>query len=525
MLRLLIVDDEKMTRDILVNYIPWSSLGIDSVEEAEDGLCAFNMALQSKPDIVLSDVRMPRMNGIELATQLREHLPNCKFVFLSGYSDKEYLKSAIRLKAVSYVEKPINLDEIKEVMQATIHEYREEQREREENQALVRPKLCHELIVSRVNLPSVKEKVALLGLDFPEDSQYITAILRLNPEYQEMNEEHPEYKEKILELLDESLKKSIPPYISSIKGEEYIILLCRCDQLEDLSQLKDLLDDFVSQLKAAYFSQIKVMIGIGQRVTGLENINQSYRSAVVALQKQFYKGYGSVLFYTEDSGAPYEFDENALLEVGENVKAGKKNESILFIKRLSNDIRKYENTPPDLVKNYFFKIILVLSRIAEDRNIPFLNDECKFILDGVSRACTLEDLEKSVIELLSSIITYMETRLENGDIVSKITAYINEHYSNEDLSINTIAEALYLTPTYLCVLYKKETGKTINQYITEVRVNKAKEYLKEADIKLYDVAKRVGYGDGKYFTKVFEKAVGMRPKQYREIHCYDNKNI
>lgn len=120
MIKLLIVDDEKRTRGGLVKCIPWEAMGIDVIEEAEDGVIALEVASRLQPDIVLCDIRMPRMNGIEFATLLREKLEECKIIFISGYSDKEYLKSAIKLKAVSYLEKPINIGELKAVMQNTI---------------------------------------------------------------------------------------------------------------------------------------------------------------------------------------------------------------------------------------------------------------------------------------------------------------------------------------------------------------------------------------------------------------------
>ena len=112
----LIVDDEKMPREILHHYIPWEEYGVRSVYEAQDGESALELASEKKPDIIISDIKMPRRNGLSLAEEVRRILPDCQFIFLSGYSNKEYLKGAIRLKAASYVEKPIDLDEIRGVL-------------------------------------------------------------------------------------------------------------------------------------------------------------------------------------------------------------------------------------------------------------------------------------------------------------------------------------------------------------------------------------------------------------------------
>ena len=118
----LVVDDEKMPREILRNYVPWETLQVGRVEEAEDGAQALEMARLHRPDIVISDVKMPRMNGLELASAVREMYPDCQFIFLSGYTDKEYLKGAIKLRAASYVEKPIDLEELITVVREVTEE-------------------------------------------------------------------------------------------------------------------------------------------------------------------------------------------------------------------------------------------------------------------------------------------------------------------------------------------------------------------------------------------------------------------
>ena len=121
-MRLLIVDDEKITRNVLLNYIPWSEIGITKIEAAGDGREALEIAKSFKPHIVLSDIRMPKMNGLEFARNLKSEQENCRFIFLSAYSDREYLKEAIQLRAVSYVEKPIKPEEVKEAVKSAVND-------------------------------------------------------------------------------------------------------------------------------------------------------------------------------------------------------------------------------------------------------------------------------------------------------------------------------------------------------------------------------------------------------------------
>ncbi len=525
MLKLLVVDDEKMTRDILVNYIPWKELGINIIEEADDGISALSLASTLKPDIILSDVRMPKMNGIELAAKLKEILPFCKVVFLSAYCDKEYLKSAIELKAVNYIEKPLDIEKIKKVIKIAVEECIAEKKERVKNQTFSKEKLCLELLNNKIQIDYIKKNILSLSLDFPENGKYATIAVKVNIQDFNTPEEQLNHKEYTYELLESTLLKSDLKYVLSIKENHYIIVHINCSHIDWHTLLNAILKDFINNLKNKYTNKVRLMIGVGQETTGLSNINQSYQTAIICIQRQFYKGYNNIIFYTEDCKESYTFDDSLLNAINEEMKAKKKTESILLIKRIANDIRKHENTPPDFVRNIFLKIILSLSRIAEDRNIPLLDDEYKFILDNVSKALTLNEIESNVIDLIESIFSYIENTDGNGDIVSKISSYITQNYRDKDLTLKSIADALFLTPTYLCLIFKKEHGKTINQFITELRINKAREYLKETDMKLYDIARNVGYNDGKYFTKVFDKIVGMTPKEYREIHCHDSKTI
>lgn len=243
--------------------------------------------------------------------------------------------------------------------------------------------------------------------------------------------------------------------------------------------------------------------------------------AVLATQKLFFKGYNKCILYNKYKTDTFEFDENILTLLNEHLRAEEQIQSEMLIKRLFNDIRKNESTNIDYVKNIFYKIILVISVFAKDRNISLFEYDDKYILESVSKANTLDDIEEYVLNLIESIFSTLEKTNNNSDILSKITSYINENFSDENFSINSISQVLNLTPAYLCMVFKRDTYKTINQYITSLRIEKSKEYLITDDIKLYDVAKRVGYKDGKYFTKVFTKHVGISPKKYREIHYYD----
>ena len=190
MFSLLIVDDEKITRDSLKAYIPWNELGIGTVETAKSGQTALELIPRIIPDIVLTDVRMPKMDGIELATRLKDLLPECKIIFLSGYSDKEYLKSAIHLKAINYIEKPVDLDEITRVLKDTVALCQEETEKKaeikklksnlEESMPLISQEIASVLVKENADISRLMSKYDHPLINAPQDGYYTAACIQLN---------------------------------------------------------------------------------------------------------------------------------------------------------------------------------------------------------------------------------------------------------------------------------------------------------------------------------------------------------
>ncbi|AUS96060.1 hypothetical protein CDQ84_03160 [Clostridium thermosuccinogenes] len=519
MLKALVVDDEKTTRDILVNFLPWSSLGIAEVREADDGLSALKIASDFKPDMVLSDIKMPKMNGIELAENLQRRLPECRFIFLSGYSDKEYLKSAIRLKAVNYVEKPVNIEEITDALREAASECIMAREKMLFSLPLIKQKLCMMLTEKAPAGKSTFVSTHITEFELPECSTYISSLIWLQSAKDGIEKNLEQIRDYIEQNINNVTHSTNERCLTALKDEEYIIIHFKTDSTFNKEFFISLMQKLQSDIKAFRPDIKTVLIGIGCEVQGRDNIYNSFQKAVIAQKRCFITG--SINVYNTDNSLPYSFNESRLNDLLENIKSGKKDEAILFIKRLRNDIQLYPNTHSEYIKKIFTDIILLFLRFAEDRNISVLTNMRTSLLQYINNAPTLEE----IINCLSTVIDLLFQGIEDSNdknIISKVTSYILANYHDERLTIDKIAKHIYLTPNYLSFLFKKETGKTINQYITEVRIEKAKHFLKDSSVKLNKVAKNVGYHDAKYFTKVFEKVVGIKPKHFREKHRNEN---
>lgn len=361
----LIVDDEKMPREILTHHLPWKELGCGTIYQAEDGVEALKIVEEIHPEIIISDIKMPHMNGIALAEAVREIQPECQFVFLSGYSDKEYLKSAIKLKAASYVEKPIDLEEITQVLR------------------------------------SIQQD---LDAKQPQDARTIF-------------------------------------FRGSTENEEP-------------------LNQKVYQKNTALFEEFQEYI--------VHNNPHSFYSTLV---------------------------------------------------RVYNEIRNCEGTNPEEIRQFYCQILFLLLNAAEKRNITAITKQSDHLLYHTVKKETLEQLQNTVKQL--SQIYFDAITSDIPDPLHRVNQYVEKYYTNPDLTVQSMAQDLGFTNTYLCTAYKKSCGKTINQYITEYRLEQAMILLRTTAQKLHKIANSVGYADGKYFTKIFTRETGITPRQYRERHQHE----
>ena len=364
-LTVLIADDETMPRITLRDHLPWGDFFIDKIVLASDGQEALELAKAHHPDIIISDMKMPHLNGLELAAAVRDFLPSCQFIFLSGYTDKEYLKGAIKLKAASYVEKPIDLDEITD---------------------------------------AIREVVADLQHDFMADPKFLF-----------------------------------------FRGE-------------------------------------------------------TQNTEALNLQE-------------------YLCDKSLLRQLENNIRQVKQDDTLLTLNTMLSDIKECEGTSPDYIRHLYRQIIFMFLHAAESQNIHSIISQTDSLLYTGAKQPTLNQLWDT---LLQTAQIYFSSLLNSDqDITSKVDRFLEKNYCNAALTVQEVADNLGFTYTYLCSAYKKSCGKTVNQRLTEIRVQNAKELLTATNKKLYEVANCVGYVDGKYFVKVFTRETGLSPKQYRERHAYE----
>lgn len=517
-MKLLIVDDEKITRDGLMNSIDWKSLGIEAVAQADDGLHGYETALAFKPDILLSDVRMPRMNGIEMAEKLQALNPSLSIIFMSGYSDKEYLKAAIKLKAVSYVEKPIDLEEISETVreaEAMVKAGKKAASSNALSLARSRAALASKLAYApRGDISSFFEEE--IDFDFPRDDStpFFTFLIQFH---------HNTYSQDALTSMMEPVTAQVlhDLHLKEIHStRQGLLYFYHVWGFSDYTaNQKEHLGKLLKQALSAL--PLRFHIIIGKNVSGPLQIYNSYNSAVIELQNSFFQPYNTYRIYRHLETYDTFFDISTLNidnRLSEALLRKDKKQTDLLLEELFQSMMSSASILPNQVKELYYKLFTLVNDTLEMLNpAETAEKEPGDNLWGSISACeSIYELQASLSEKIEKFFARLKNRSENSSTVYLIKEFISNNYQNETLSIKDISEHVFLSSSYICTLFKNETGQTLNQYLTEFRISRAKNLLTDPRYKITDISARVGYSDGNYFGKTFKKLVGMSPSEYRE---------
>lgn len=504
-MKLLIVDDEKLTREGLCSSIDCEKLGIDEILHADDGINGLSLAKSHQPDIVLSDVRMPRMNGITMAEQIQELYPDTAIIFMSGYSDKEYLKAAIKLKAVSYVEKPIDMQEIEETLQEAI-ESREFMRRAKRSEWLrhqeSKGKLATMMLYSQKDIDELNSYIKMLDLKFEEKENVYTMIIRF------LDYPWAAHEQELKDMIDqftEVVKIQKCKLIYTYKYEDCLIFHVYGERAENQKMKETLCDFWMKELT----SKCQFFITFGKTVKGPYQAYESYNDAVILLQRGFFNEPCMILREMETVSIPIYHERMEAWK--QMLRHGTLEECMGFADEIYADLKLRQNMLPNQIKDIYYKYLI---QVEKEMNSDEKHNG--IIWEEVGKCCILKELQQLLQKQLEILFEGYDKAKDENPIIQQIKDFVCQNCAVETLSVKDISEHVYLSLSYVCTFFKNETGQTLNQYITECRIERAKEMLADARYKISDISAAVGYKDGNYFAKAFKKNVGLSPSEYRE---------
>ncbi len=532
MLKVFLVEDEFVVREGIKNNIDWASNGYEFCGEASDGELAFPMIQKTKPDIVITDIRMPFMDGLELSKLIKKELPQIEIIILTGHGEFEYAKEAIKLGIAEYLLKPINGEELlSEVDRVAlkIEEHRKEReirekyiKEMEENSLKERKDLFQYLVTGNKSMSELLGLAERLEMDLSA-MWYNIVLLK----FQSRNHAHDEYSGSLIEI--EQKLDSINDHENHVlvfdRNLEGKALLFKADSKEDLIQLQESIIKKIEAVMKEY-EHVRYFGGIGVPVNRLRELPVSFERASHAFAHRYLVEESRILNSSEMKQSVYsdetDFDINEVSpkqldrsKIREFLKTGDREEAIYFVEEFFRDLRT------NAMKSVMFRQYIIMDAyfcvidFLEGLQIPKSEIEPLDITSGILQ--NEEAAMSYVVKIIAKALELRDKTASNryGDVVDEIMAYIEKNYADEELSLNLLASHVNFSPNHLSMVFSQQTGQTLIKYVTDYRMNKAKELLRCTNKKSSIVSMEVGYKDPHYFSYLFKKTQGMTPTQYR----------
>jgi len=525
--KLLIIDDEYITRQGIINHIDFTPFDIMEIQEADDGINGLRVAETFHPDIVISDIKMPRMDGVNFAFKLKKILPDCRIIFMSAYTELDYYRNAIKLNAISYIEKPIDLDELKQSLQNAVDDlmqyahYESMSKQVDEliqtNKEVLRSQLSTLFIQNNGQEETIITKAKELHMHLDTSHHYYVTILikqyikdRLDPYDQGLS------KKRMSALLDRFLKPLSLDYVMHFKGNVTVITLI-AQRHHRLVISHEKLEVVFSEIYEALKDTCQLTISIGKVVDHIKEIHDSYVTAVVTGERLFFKKGLSLDYYRHIHGQGiYTMDNSQYTIFNEHLEQSNKMDCVLLVKHLTEAIRGCVNTPKGNVVDMYMRLYALLNHYIQPMQEGINGKSTDMAWHALSKMVTLDALEAYMIEHINLYFTLLHEQDQVGSMAIRVKQIIHKDYGDSNLTVEGISHQLGVTKNYLSALFKKELSITINKYLTKYRMDKAKIKLRDTKYKIEVIAHLSGYEDSDYFSKVFKKYVQCTPREYRQ---------
>lgn len=535
-IKVFLVEDEMVIRRGIKNSIDWEKEGYIFCGEASDGELAYPMIIKEKPDILITDIRMPFMDGLELCKLVKKELPNIKILILSGYDEFDYAKEAIRLGVTEYLLKPISSGKLLEALNGVsesirrekedkdlVRKYMEEMRENTEHE---KQKFFEQMIAGNLSMADALETGKKYEMNLSA-GMYNLLLFRFT-----LGEENRKSGELLgeAEYAIEKLTERLEYVFEFQRGVEGWAFLLMADNEEQMSErVKELSKDLEEIMKN--YSTIAYFGGIGQPVAKLRELEESFREAERALAARFTMELNRIISVEDIRMAQNvdTLDDIEITSFGEIEKTrtmlekflnnGAEDEIDEFVDVYINELPE-ENLKSVLMRQYIIMdaYIVMMSFCEKIEGIEGeMQAQSEELKNSMKTIQTLEEIKNYIRMLLKKIIGVRDTisGRRYSDIIEIAKDQIRKTYMSDEISLNTIAAEVGMSPSYFSSIFSKEMGKTFVEYLTEIRMDRAKELLMCSSMKTSEIGYEVGYKDPHYFSYIFKKTQNCTPKEFR----------
>ncbi|WP_256756879.1 response regulator [Cohnella sp. WQ 127256] len=528
MYSLLITEDESWTREVLVNADYWRLCGITRIFEADNGEDALHILQTEKVDFLLSDIRMPIMNGLELLAQINETHPSTTKVMLTGYDDFEYIRTAMRLGAHDYMLKPVNDDEMLQLFLKLASQKNEHQAERHrrvmeeskwnQSRHVMREQLLMNWFSGReIDEDFIKKQCKELDIEWKAE-RYVVFLLEVDQLYILLER----FSRRDLELFHYGIHNIVEEYVKETGLQYYLFeiderIVVWCESMSESSKMEYMLERIRDSVKR--FIKVTVSVGVSGKHDSKFEVFQAYTEALNSLKMKMYIGNDRATFFEnltlEDKGKL--FNREMQQRVFNCVASGNEGEIVSFLSGLFDEIRRNQLLAGDMdeIMQALVRILWENREHERDAQACISFEEC---LSKVNAFDTLHEIQEYITA------RYISVTLEAGKnkkhrkskLIVDVLHDLDVHYM-EEVSLQKLADKFFVNSSYLSRLFKEEVGEIFTKYLMKLRIAKAQHLLKTTHMKVYEVSEAVGYTDVKYFNKIFKDLTGLTPADHRSL--------
>ncbi len=529
--RIMLVDDEEEVRKAMIRQMDWERLGFTVVGDAENGQEALEKLEQLEPEVIMTDIRMPYMDGLTLTARIREKYPSIKILIFSGYDDFEYAQQAIKLNVTEYILKPVNGEELAEILNRIKISLDQEIEQRRNFDSLresylgslpiLRELFLNDLVRRTTDVDLVTPKLREYGIDILDARKWLAAVIHIEDLKRTETPVFSNHQELIPISVRGLAEDHLRPYcrFAIFNSMDGITVIAAIDENNTQTGLMNLFNDICKESRRVL--EVTITVGVGHRSDALQEISRSYQTAVDALGYRAIVGVGKVIYINDVepvSRGKLQLDGKGEAELITAIKFGPKEMIETVIQNMANHMEDAK-VHASQYQVYMLSIVNCMIQMMQqyDLNMDDMFGEGFQYLDALAGGYSREKFASWMIPIACRMNETMNQERDNTTkkVILEAKEYIQEHYSNPDLSVEMLCRHLHMSPAYFSTVFKRETGQTYVNYLTEVRLDKAVDLLNETSDKTYVIAEKVGYQEQNYFSYVFKKKYGVSPTKYR----------
>ncbi|MCH4239960.1 MAG: response regulator [Oscillospiraceae bacterium] len=529
MYRILIADDEEQIREMILKKIDWGAIGFSIAGSAENGLDALEQAERMHPDVVMTDIKMPFMDGLQLGEKLHETMPAVKLIIFSGFDEFEYAQQAIKMNAAEYILKPIDAAELTETLRKIKVQIDREVAEKrdvemlkkryEESLPAMREQFLTRLLTGRMPPEELAARAQQFGINLRAEG-WAVALLRVDRKEKTAQVLKGE-TELVPILLKCTAEEELQAYFqfTDFLMEDCLVVIAEVNPVDGVLPLVNRMNLVCKSARRILGT--KVMAGVSTVVASPVQLQQQYQEACSALDYSAVMGGDKAICIADvepDTSARVEFDENDTQQIIDAVKLANQQE---IADRIGAVFARFHSVvlPLGQYQVFLLEMITALLKVMHTYQIDdteiFGQDNS--VAEIIPQLHSPQDMQQWCTEICTKISTNVERKRVNSTrtLTQNAEQYIQKHYAEPEISVEELCGYLHVSPAYFSTVFKRESGSSFVSYLTDVRMKKAVELLNATNDKTYLIAQKVGYTEPNYFSYVFKKKYGVSPSKYR----------